>query len=261
MNIEVTCPSGLAGEVRGWKTKEANVMADKVARRKGTAFDTMLSNCWLTTTEPGPYPATNGKPFDWKKSLLCDRFYTLLKIREATYGANYGFKIQCPDRDDCGKPIEWEVDLNELPFKPLPDESIEKIRGGLNEFETTIDQGEYEGRLITFKLQTAEDDKKTRRIIANASDRLVVASLASRIVRIDDVPRGGLAIFLDDLELPVLLSLLDAFDEVDGGVETKFDIQCPECAFMFEVDLPLGRDFFLPSTSRRRVERNVLDSL
>ena len=34
----ITCPSGLSGEVRGWKVKEANMLADRAAMRKGTGL-------------------------------------------------------------------------------------------------------------------------------------------------------------------------------------------------------------------------------
>ena len=51
-----------------------------------------------------------------------------------------------------------------------------------------------------------------------------------------------------------VFSLLDRFDEADCGVETSIEIECPECFAEQTVDLPFGREFFLPrkKTTRAR---------
>ncbi len=66
--------------------------------------------------------------------------------------------------------------------------------------------------------------------------------------------------FLDDLEMADLMSMMDAFDEVDGGVETTIEIQCESCDLIQDVELPLGRDFFLPRSKKRR-KASQLDRL
>ena len=46
---------------------------------------------------------------------------------------------------------------------------------------------------------------------------------------------------------------IDAFDEVDGGVETLFDVYCPKCGHEWEVDLPLDlQRMFSPKRRARR---------
>jgi hypothetical protein len=39
--------------------------------------------------------------------------------------------------------------------------------------------------------------------------------------------------------------LRTAFDEVDCGVETTIEVECPECLGVQSVDLPFGPSFFL----------------
>jgi hypothetical protein len=261
MAIEVVCPSGLKGEVRGFKAKEANFLADKAKVKSGKAFDEVLSNCWLTTTDPGPYAAPNGSPLDWGKVLLCDRFFTLLKIREATYGDGYAFTVQCEDRQLCGERIDWELNLTDLPCDALPQASREKIAAGDNEFTAVLEHGEYAGREVVYRLQTGAGEKRSLQILQGQTTRLVVAALASRIVSVQGVEdkKGELAKFLDDLEMPDLMMLIETFDEQDGGVETTIDVVCQACGLQQEVELPLGRDFYLPRKKRRRTSR--LDTL
>jgi hypothetical protein len=50
--------------------------------------------------------------------LQGDRFYALLQIRALTYGPEYAFAVNCGS-DGCRARIEWELDLRELPCRPL----------------------------------------------------------------------------------------------------------------------------------------------
>ena len=70
---KVVCPSGLTGMIRSMKTKEANLLADKNAMKTGTAFDTILSSCWVQTLDPGPYTLKNGAPM-WRFLIQRRRF-------------------------------------------------------------------------------------------------------------------------------------------------------------------------------------------
>ena len=70
MTVEITCPSGLQGVIRGFKAKEANHLANKSALRSGQAFNKLLQGCWLETTNPGPYELEG--EIDWNKALATD---------------------------------------------------------------------------------------------------------------------------------------------------------------------------------------------
>src|SRR5690349_21438783 len=99
---DVTCPSGLSGRVRGLKVREANMLADAEAQKKGSVFDSILDACWQSTVEPGPYELTpDGRP-SWPRVLVCDRLVAMVGIRVATYGSEYSFGVQCQNRPACG---------------------------------------------------------------------------------------------------------------------------------------------------------------
>ena len=92
MTTNITCPSGLSGQIRGMKVKEERILADRKLSKSGSQLDELLSACWLETIDSGPYEFKNGN-VDWKKVLQGDRFYTLLQIRTATYGSEMSSQV------------------------------------------------------------------------------------------------------------------------------------------------------------------------
>ncbi len=53
------------------------------------------------------------------------------------------------------------------------------------------------------------------------------------------------------MEMADATALLDRFDELDGGVETTIDVECPACFGVQEVELPFERGFFLPRAKEK----------
>jgi hypothetical protein len=237
--------------IRGWKAREANILGSREYTRNRTSIDRVLGECWLETLDPGPYKLKDGK-IAWDSVLLCDRFWAMLCMRTATYGDSYEFTVPCQDRNLCGKRIEWECSLMKLPFRELPPESREKIANGDNRFEVILEHGEAAGRRAVFHLQTGAHEKKAAAWNERQSARAIVSALAFRIDEIEGVGQGQLVRFLDDLEMGEILGLVDTFDAADGGVDTTIEIECPHCGLLQDVDLPFGRDFYMPPLKRRR---------
>lgn len=238
--IEITCPSGMRGTVRGLKGKEMNLLSDRKKARSGDLYDDLLKACWLETLDPCIY--TFGQDVNWDQVLVGDRFYTLLQLRQATYpGEPYSFKVRCSDRE-CGRSFEWDLDLDDLPVKKLPEASAEAVKTGQ---PLVVDVDNHN---VSFMLQFGKDEKRLRRRIKNADDG-VIATLASRIHSVSDSVGGPVAnatAWLEDLEFADMRNLLDAFDEHDCGVETSIEIECPYCADVQETQLPFEAGFFLP---------------
>jgi hypothetical protein len=239
----ITCPSGLQGEIRGFKVKEANLLADRASLKRGTALDSVLAGCWLQTIDSGPYPWLEaGKPVDWSKALVCDRFYTLMRIRAETFGEEYAFKLQCANTS-CNERFEWELALSDLPVKPLPEESRAIILAGDNRFETTLS----DGRKCWFSLQTGANEIAAASALRTSSSRILLTALAHRIQEVEGIPKGmPISKYLEELDMRDILNLLALFDEVDGGIETDIDVECTVCGTEQGVSLPFGADFFLP---------------
>jgi len=234
---KIVCPSGLAGEVRALKVKEADALANQAAAKQGTSFESIFTGCWAATTDPGPYKFAGEKP-EWGSVLVCDRFFTLMRIRAATYGERYEFQVnKCVG---CGERFAWELNLNELPVKALPEESITNFKDS-NRFYAHL----TDGRQVRFHLVTGTGE------IANAQSKgrqlqRVTASLMGRIDEIEGVEPKDKFRFINDLDMGEAAILLEQFDAVDGGVETTLDIYCPHCATSQEVQLPLDRNFWVP---------------
>ena len=241
MPSHIVCPSGLAGEVRGLTGKEGKLLADRALARSGATIDRILQACWLTTTDPGVYDLADGANPDFSRVLVGDRFYTLVQIRRQSFGDEYAFSAQC-ENAACRERFEWELDLGALPVRVLSDEARAAFRAG-NRFETALARG---GRKVWFRLLTGADEARASALRRQGRENLLLEAVALRIVEIEGVPDGDRRRFLDDVELADLTALLDAFERVDGGIETSLEVECPVCQGVQDVDLPFERNFFFP---------------
>lgn len=242
MSAHIICPSGLAGEIRGLKAKEAKLLTDRTAARAGATFEQLLAACWLATTDPGIYDLPETGPLDWSKVLVADRFYTLLQVRAQTFGDDYAFSVQCQNAA-CRERFEWTLKLQALPTVALSDASKAAFKAG-NRFETALGTG----RKVWFRLMTGADEVRAASALKGRRDDALVTAVALRIVEIEDVAPHDKRRFLDEMEMADVTALLDRFDEADGGVETDIEVECPSCLGVQDVQLPFERGFFLPSS-------------
>jgi len=84
-------------------------------------------------------------------------------------------------------------------------------------------------------------------VLKASGEGTLLAALALRILEIENVAEHDKRKFLDDMELADAAALLDRFDEADGGVETRIEVECPACLGVQSVELPFERGFFLPT--------------
>jgi len=249
MSEIITCPSGLTGRIRGMKVREERILADRKLAKAGGQVDELLASCWEETVDAGPYDFGD-KEIDWGKVLQGDRFYALLQIRALTYGPEYAFAVTCQS-DGCRARIEWELDLRDLPCRPLSEESRAAFTGG-NRFETVLPDA---GKRVWFRLLTGADERKLPQLRRSAGDQLLSAMLAFRVSEIEGVEARERRKVIEELTMRDADFLVDEFDRVDCGVDTTIEIECPECFATQEVDLPFDRTFFMPGkerTARRR---------
>ena len=254
MSEIITCPSGLTGRIRGMKVREERVLADRKLAKSGGQVDELLLSCWKETVDPGPYDFGD-KEIDWSKVLQGDRFFALLQIRALTYGPEYAFAVSC-QTESCRSRIEWEIDLRQLPCRPLSEESRAAFLDG-NRFESTLPDA---GKRVWFRLLTGADERKLPQLRRSAGDRLLSAMLAFRTVEIEGVEPREHRQFIEDLSMRDADFLVDEFDRVDCGVETSIEIECPECFATQEIDLPFDRTFFMPGKARAARRRDRTSS-
>lgn len=243
----IECPSGLRGDVRGLKVKELDLLADRRLAQRGQLLDRILASCWLHTTDPGPYALGDDGRLDWDQVLQGDRFYALLQIRAASFGADYTFAVTCQN-DACGHRFEWEVSLDDLPVQTLSDESRERFRAG-NRFEAALPGA---GKRVWFRLPVGADEKRLAQ--KRQATGLWSSLLALRVLEVEDVQPAHKRRFLEDLDVADAEHLRAAFEEADCGVDTALEVECPACFFVQRVDLPFDRGFFLAPPSKTRKE-------
>lgn len=242
------CPSGLSGQLRPMKVSEERILADRKLAKLGGQVDQLLSACWEQTLETGPYDFGH-KDIDWRQVLQGDRFYALLQLRALTYGPAYAFSVNC---QACRSRIEWELDLTELPPKSLSQESQANFVSG-NRFSTTLPNGPT----VWFSLLTGAEEQKLSRVRKQAGDEVLSKLLAFRIIEIEGVKPEEKKSFLNEMTLQQATYLLSTFDEVDCGVETTIEIECPECLAQQEVELPFDANFFIPKARPRSSQKSI----
>lgn len=242
----ITCPSGLSGIVRGLKVREERILADRKLAKSNTQLDELLRACWIETHEPGPYEPANGAP-DWEKVLQGDRFYALLQIRIATYGPEYSFAVTCQE-ERCRERIEWDVDLRELEVRRLSDESRARFLAG-NRFEMVLPDAQ---KRVAFRLMTGADERKLPMLRRNAEGATMSAVLGHRCIEIDGVAPHDKRRFVEELSMADADALVEAMTEVDCGVTTRIEIECPECFATQEIELPFSRGFFSRASKTKK---------
>jgi len=245
--IEVTLPSGAKGTVRGLKGREINLFANRSSARRSKTSQQILDNVWIATADGGVLYADG--QVDFKVAPQCDRFTALFQARIATFGPEYTFKHKC---SDCGKRYEWTEDLDQRPIKPLPEASIDAFKNG-NRFTTEVVDPEGTVRTVVFQLLTPKIEAKIDQVQGLAPREKATASLAQRIVSIEGLEngKGPIKRFLEDLDAGAMFDLIDAMDEVDGGIETSIEIECPHCGWEEELELPLEDGFWSPQQRKR----------
>jgi hypothetical protein len=229
--------------MRGMKAREERILADRKLARSGAQLEQILTACWDETLA-GPYDFGD-KSIDWGKVLQGDRFFALLQVRMLSYGPEYAFSVSCENRG-CRARIDWELDLRELPVKPMSDESLKTFLSG-NRFETMLPDA---GRKVSFGLLTGHDEQRMTALRKSAQERPITTLLGYRLSSIDGIEHRDKARFIDDLSMADVAFLLAELERVDCGVETEIEVECPECLGITRVELPFERGFFLPERKK-----------
>lgn len=242
---EVKLPSGLSGTIRKLSVKEGKLFSDRAKSRDGTLFTSILKACWTSTSDPGPYAVNDGANPDWTKVLAGDRLYAVIRVRCASFGSEYTFRVQCSN-EACRHPYDWSLNLDELEIKHLSDEAKSTFLAG-NKFEVALPE---DGRRVTFRLTTGADEELAAKVFRGAKEDLLFKALNFRILEIEDVEEKAKRRFIEDMSLSDATSLLQMMDEMDCGVETEIQVECPECYGVDDIRLPLGTTFYFPKMKK-----------
>lgn len=251
----VTLPSGLAGLIRGFKTKEANILADST-NKDGTSLENIVASCWLETRDPGPYKLDAQARLAWSTVLSGDRLVALIEARINTYGSAYSFQLQCRS-EDCRKKFPWDVDLRrDFPVRPYPEAALKALVENDGRFPVKLPGGRAatavlmtgsRERLAAERRKKVKQEKKARSSDSNEySPGSLTLALHTRLVEINGIDGNDKMAFIDDMDLGDLNEIIGLLDEMEGGIDTKMEVECGECGLIQDVSLPFGKEFFMP---------------
>lgn len=239
-SIEVSCPSGLRLRMRGMKVKDEQLFANRKLAQSGRLISELLRVCFEEVLDMGPY-SFDGPPI-WDQLLASDRTYALIQVRIASYGSDYEFRVTC---DACRHVYGWGVDLDDLDVIPVSEQGIEHVRSG-----QPIPVELCDGSTVMCRLSTGEDEAYLAGLGAKDEHKILTYSLARRITTLNGKDRfKSIVGELEELPAKVGDDLWNKTDDLEGGVETSFDVECPRCGSDQQVSLPFEAGFF--STKRR----------
>jgi len=230
--------SPLAGksgiDIKSMTAKDEDILTSRALVRSGRVISSLLRSCIIDKT------------IDPDKMLVGDRNSALIGIRITGYGPGYPIKIECPE---CGAEVKKEVDLTSLPIKTFPEDLA--IEAGKNAFTFTMPVSK---KVATFKLLTGEEEYELLQTIergrkTNSGEELVTGRLKMQVIELSgEKDPQKLASTIRNLPARDSRELRRYIDKITPGIELTTDFSCELCSFKGEVEVPLGTDFFWPST-------------
>jgi len=244
--FEVTCPSGLRGNLRGMKVKDEQLFTNRKLVKSGQVVGTLLRSCWAETLDPGPY---GGEELVWEDVLSADRTYLLVQLRIASYGDSYDFRVSC---QSCREHFMWTVDLNKLDVKAVDDKGRSHVQTG-----QPVPIELRDGRIVHCRLLTGKDEQYLASLGVKDESKILTHHLARRIAEIEGKTHfRDIVKVVEDMEARTADELMDATDDLEGGVDTMFDVECPSCGRTQQIALPFEAGFF---SSRKRFARSPMN--
>jgi hypothetical protein len=173
-----------------------------------------------------------------KKLPVVDRLYMLIKLRAISLGNMYTFKTACP-QEACKMESRMTVDLDELVATGLKDPKK-------RHFEVVLPKSKKKVRWAV--MDGSGEDKLSGMQQSKDSASLMILG---RVLEIGTEPPS-----LDKIKsLPMADRdfLRGQFQEQEGSLDDKIEIDCPFCGEHYETDIDIGQpSFFFPAGSSKR---------
>lgn len=178
--------------------------------------------------------------------LTGDRLFLLFQIRALSFGP-VKWKEQCAR---CGHQQELSIALDTLPVLSLRDDEVEPFVVDLPSRGVSVAlrslRKRDEDAIATFVEKTGNGANKSASMLPR---------LASRLVRVGDesvdMTRAMVWLTQPPLEGPDLLTLEQAIEDNEPGVDTTIEMKCANCGAQNQTEVLLDATFFRPVTRRR----------
>jgi len=226
-------------EISSMTAKEEDILTSRALIKKGTVITQLIRSCLIN------------KGMDINSLLSGDKNALMIAIRITGYGADYGVEITCPS---CDEKFKNTFDLNEMPIRSFEIEPVEK---GRNLFSFMLPKIEKE---VMFSFLTGNEEeelskmseRKKKAYGGNSADSNVTARLVASIYSFDGITdKGKIARVVNHLPAYDSMALRNHIDENEPGVQMVQYATCDQCGEESEVNIPLGVEFFWPSSTRK----------
>lgn len=221
-------------QIKAMTAKEEDILTSRALIKNGTVITKLIESCM---TDRG---------IDVRSMLQGDRNALMVGIRITGYGHEYGVETTCPI---CEETQETTFDLSQLPIKRL---EVEPTSPGENKFDFRLP---VSGKSVTFKFLTGHDEEEINRISDRKKrkgiqvDSLVTTKLLYSIVAVDGVvDRQEIARFVSRMPARDSKALRNHIDNSEPGIIMEQEVVCQHCGEIADLDMPLGVNFFWPSS-------------
>jgi len=221
-------------EIRAMTAREEDILTSRALLKKGTAITELIRSCIVD------------KSVNVSDMLIGDRNALMVAVRITGYGPEYPVELECPD---CDTNTQHTFNLAELQIRRL---AIDPVVEGSNAFEFALPVSK---KNVRFKFLTGRDEddmmalaeKQKKHGLGNES--AVTTALQYAIVAVDGVTdRAKISNFIKSMPARDSRALRTYIKDNEPGIVMRQDVACDKCGHSEEVDMPLGVNFFWPST-------------
>jgi transcription elongation factor Elf1 len=222
-------------ELKLMTAKEEDILTSQNLIKKGVVLDELLKA--LIVTE--------GVKLD--DLLIGDKNAIFIAARRLAYGDDYPVKITCPK---CDQENEIIINLGMLKSKPF---DFSQHTRGENSFTFTLP---YLKKTIVYKLMTHKDEQDVDAELKNINKKIgttaspeMTTRLKYMIMSVDgNEDRKTIREFVDDIPARDSVVFRKFMREHTPDIDMTFNFKCAHCGHEERMALPLGVDFFWPTT-------------
>jgi len=225
-------------EIKPMTAREEDILTSRALIKKGTVINELVKSC------------VADKGIDVSDLILGDRAALMVAIRITGYGPEYNGELTCTS---CDEKFSHTFRLDDLPIKTL---DIKPVEEGKNEFPFVLPLSK---KTVHFKFLTGHDEaditatseNKKKKNLKGDIDDLVTSRLNYSVVAVDGLKsKADIVKFVNNMRAMDARALREYMDEKEPGMEMRQVADCPHCGHSEEVTVPMGANFFWPSTRR-----------
>lgn len=205
----------------------------------GKKITQLIANC---LERLGPVTEKSALTHLARGMTIGDRVFLMMAIRRVTLGDEFPFEKAC---EHCQVKSIFMVDLSALEAVKMAD-PLKRIH------DVTLPSG----KTARFHVMTGADEENLSKV--PAQDSLSMAILV-RLDQVDGQPANLETV--KSLGMKDRHAIREAFEAVEGGMETAVDLDCPACGESFKAELEVGQTgFFFPSRVRKNSKPSTYSS-